>query len=74
MVDELTQQILDYLKNTPEKIKGAYWDDIKYLNDYGPDALEYADEELAEFSFIFQKSEEEDHPYSPHDNHLALAA
>lgn len=38
----LLENLKKYFENTPQDILDKDWEDIKYLNDIGPDVEEYA--------------------------------
>ena len=43
MSDSLLNNLKEYFDNTPQKELDEYWGEVKYLNDFGPDVIEYAE-------------------------------
>ena len=39
----LFESLKDYFENTPKEILDNDWKEIEYLNEIGPDVIEYAD-------------------------------
>lgn len=40
-VNNLLEALKSYFENTPKEVLGKEWEKIKYLNEIGPDVIEY---------------------------------
>ena len=43
MSDSLLNNIKEYFDNTPQEELDEYWEEVKNLNDVGPDVIEYSE-------------------------------
>ena len=43
MSDSLLNNLKEYFDNTPQEELDEYWEEVKYLNEFGPDVIEYTE-------------------------------
>lgn len=43
------ESLLDYFENTPKDILDKDWEELEYLNEIGPDVIEYAEYVINKF-------------------------
>lgn len=57
----LFESLEDYFENTPKEILDNDWKEIEYLNEIGPDVIEYAEyvKELFGIDVLYSSSEKE---------------
>ncbi len=55
----LFESLKDYFENTPKEVLNNDWEKIEYLNDIGPDVIEYAEyvKELFDIDVLYSSSE-----------------
>lgn len=55
----LFESLKNYFENVPEEVLGNDWKDIEYLNEIGPDVIEYAKFVKEQFSIAVSYSNSE---------------
>ena len=54
---KLAESLKRYFKETPQDILDRDWEEIKPLNDIGPDVIEYVEQVLLYYGNIFQNTQ-----------------